>query len=220
MESSMSVTDHLRIFREKNDEGTWRAEVVRLAKEAIPHGPKHLAWWRDFTKDMAWLDFDKLVAEAGQAPPTPQQQIDDLLKKQMPGLKTQAQYNVALGALDAVRMTLNAIFEDNTDQEVRGREALRIALELARTSTEIARKLSDVPEAATGKLAEEHKNPPAQFHEFDTQRRLLAELESIQTVEALNEWYASTKQRRDAVVTQSLRNVLMDAIRTKKGTLA
>ena len=38
-------------------------------------------------------------------------------------------------------------------------------------------------------------------------------------LDALNVWYARTKVERDRVVTQSLRNSLLDSIRAKRNTL-
>ena len=218
-----TVEVHLAFFLELHGEEAWKTEIKRLTKDAIKTSPTHEAFWKNLTKDYAWLDWASLRQEVFSESPSPvmdQEQImSDLLRKQMPGIKTQAQYNAVLGALDSVRLTLNSILTGDKTREAEGRKALNMAFEVTAKATEVTNKLEEVPEAATSKDAEVFKQPPAQFHEYDTHNRLLAEMEALADLEALNAWYASTKDRRDKVVSQGLRNSLMDAIRAKKTAL-
>jgi hypothetical protein len=216
----ISVEQHLAHYRQVYGEEAWKNEVTRLALAGIRLGAKHEEFWRDLTKDYEWLNWDELKKQASE----PMAQNSDtlmaeLLRRQMPGIKTQAQYDAVLGALDAVRLVLNAILDGQKDHETAGRQALEMAFEAASKATEITTKLEDTPEAATSKAAEAFKEPPAQFKELEDQRRMLAEVDSLTTVDALNVWYADTKSRRDRIVTQSLRNELIDAIRTKRNAL-
>jgi hypothetical protein len=140
----------------------------------------------------------------------------ETIRKGMPGITTQAQFNATLAAFDALKVTLNAIFLADTSEESRGQAALKEALEVARQVTVVVVKLSHVPEAATSQAAEEFKNPPAQFTEYDTMKALLLELETISTSEGLAQWYSTNRPRIDRVVSQSYRNELLDTIRSKK----
>lgn len=216
-----TVEDHLQAFRAQHGDEAWKAEVCRLAKEAIRISPKHEAFWKELTEGYDWLNWEELrrasIAETGT--PDPERMMAEMLRKQMPGIKSQAQYNAVVGALDAVRLVLNAILEGKRDQEADGRKALEMAFEITSKSTEITSKLEEVPEAATSKSAEAFRTPPTQFSEYDVLKQLLAELGQITVLRDLTSWYDNTKDRRDKVVTQGLRNTLMDAIRTKKVSL-
>jgi len=219
----MEIAQYLRQFRETKGEEAWKAEVRRLAIHALQvGGPEHEALWRELTKDYEWLDWGELkkVAQGPEAKSTePEDAIVNLLRQQLPGIKTQAQYNAVIAAMDALKLLLNAIMEQDKAQEDKAQKALEMAIDVARKATEITSKLEEVPEAATGKEAQEFKKPPAEFQEDGIQQSLLQELESIESLEALNEWYASTKEQRDQVVSQKLRNELLDRIREKKKAL-
>lgn len=221
-ENSMGVMSHLDSFKQQHGEEAWKAEIKRLAKEGIRTSPKHEESWQKMTKGFAWLDWPSLREEALREVPAtdPERLMADMLKKQMPGIKTQAQYNAVLAALDAVRLVLNALLTGDLVTAAKGREALETAFDTTTKTTELSRQLEDVPEAATSKSSEDFKNPPAQFHEYDHQRKLLTELANLTTLDELNAWYASSKDRRDKVVTQNMRNILMDAIRSKKASLS
>jgi hypothetical protein len=220
------------MFRELHGEEAWKVEIWRLATQAILTSPKHEAFWKELTKDLDWLDWEMLRTEAlkmsqghtttvtGQIPMAGQtmdleKQMADMLRQQMPGIKSQAQYNAVLAALDAVRLTLNAILTGDKVKEAEGRKALEMTFDVTAKTTEITNKLEEVPEAASGKHAEEFKQPPVQFNEYDVHKSLLTEAELLKDRDSLNAWYASTKDRRDKIVSQGLRNSLMDAIRAK-----
>jgi len=149
----------------------------------------------------------------------PSNTIVDAIKAQMPGLKTQAQFDVLASAFNALLLTLNSIFEGKPDLKLQGNMALDKALDLAEQVTDLGEDLKDVPESATSRDANQFRKPPAQFQEYEEQARLLAECEACSTLEGLTVWYAHTKDRRDLILNQDLRNKLIDTIRGHQLTL-
>jgi hypothetical protein len=218
MTAPIGVEEYLQGFKEANGEEAWKAEITRLARQGIQTSPKHAAFWKRLTADFEWLDWEALEATAGEGV-TPDLMMAEILKRQMPGIQSQAQYDAVAGALDAARLVLNGILEGKADQEAESRRALETAFEAVKAATTATRRLEEVPEAATSEASKAFKEEPAQFTELEDQRRLLAELDAITGQAALTDWYNATKPRRDKVVTQSLRNELLDAIRAKKNTL-
>lgn len=144
----------------------------------------------------------------------------NLIQQSLPGLKSQAQFNAFMASFDAFKGLMNALFTQNTIAEAEYRKALDTSFEAVKKMTDLTVKLSDVPEAAESKLAEEFKTAPRQFGEYDVQKELFAELEAITELDELTRWWASNRQRIDQVVSASLRNPLIDAVRTKKATLS
>jgi hypothetical protein len=218
---NVPVDQHLQNFRELHGEEAWKSEVRRLALAGIRTSPQHEAYWRDLTKDFDWLNWDELKAQATSEtiPRSPDQMMAELLRKQMPGIKSQAQYDAVLGALDAVRLVVNAILERDRFKEAEGRKALELAFHAVDKTTDATIKLEDSPEAASSPASAVFKAPPAQYHESGILDRLMGELSGLETQDDLTVWYAATKSDRDSIVTQSLRNTLMDAIRAKKTIL-
>lgn len=212
-----SVEDYLDNYRATHGEDAWRGEVTRLASAAIKVGPTHEAHWRELTKSYEWLDWSALKEQpmdkkAGEV-------MAEMLKQHMPGIKSQAQYDAVLGALDCTTMALNAILTGDPAKEEEALKALDLAFRAARKSTELTNKLEEVPEAVSSKAGDAFKKPPAQYQERDVQVQLLSELLTISNADELNRWYAATKTQRDQIVTQSLRNDLLDQIRDKKRQL-
>ena len=138
------------------------------------------------------------------------------LQQQLPGLKSQAQFNAFQAAFEAFRSVMNSIFEQKPEVEKVALDALTQAFDAARKITDLTEKLQEVPEAATSKVAEEYKNPPAEFGEYDLQRLLLSELEQIQSGGDLSTWWNANRARIDRVKSPSLRNPLLDLVREKK----
>jgi hypothetical protein len=225
MSVAVGVVEHLNNIKAKLGEETFRTEVRRLAKTGIKMGGKHELFWRDLVKQYEWLDVEELLASSdptiGNSTTTSQQSemLMQAMRQQMPGLKTQAQFNAALAVFDTVRMTLNYIFDGNATKAAEAKQALDLALDAATKITEITKQLEDVPEAATSPAAQEFKTPPAQFMEYDTQKALLVELEQIASPGELSLWYGETKSRRDQIKSQTLRDTLLDTIRAKKRAL-
>ena len=140
----------------------------------------------------------------------------DAMKQQIPALKTQAQFGVAMESFKALVETLGAIFERDPQRVEAAMKALMLSLEVAGKVTDLGEMLKDVPEAATSSAADAFKNPPAEFNERDTQEKLLKELSLLKNVADLNMWYDMTKRDRDSIKSQDLRNGLLDAIRARK----
>lgn len=216
----ISVQAHLDEYLKANGEDAWKQEVRRLATAGAKTSPKHEAFWRDLTKDYAWLDWNDLKNDATGTPQDPERMLSDLIRRQMPGIKSQAQYNAVVNSMDVLREVINAILSGDKTKEVESQKALAMALQVLTSATGLTEKLEEVPEAATSKAAEECKAPPAQFGEADVLKELMGNLVSLESVPDLNAWYAATKQQRDRIVTQSLRNELLDAIRNKKNQLS
>jgi len=138
------------------------------------------------------------------------------LQQQLPALKSQAQFTAFQAAFEAFRGVMNAIFEGSPLAEKEALDALGKAFDVAKKATELTNKLSEVPEAATSKESEEFKQPPAEFGEYDEQRKLMTELAHIETLKNLTDWYHTNRARIDRVRSPSLRNPLLDAIRERK----
>lgn len=152
--------------------------------------------------------------------PTPsaeqQAQFFAALKQQLPALKSQAQFHAFQAAFEAFRGVMNAIFRESIIAEKESLDALGKAFDVAKQATKITNQLADVPEAASSKQAEEFKNPPAEFQEYDVQRALFTELVLISSADELTTWYQANRNRIDLVRSATLRNPLLDAIREKK----
>ena len=153
--------------------------------------------------------------------PEMEQQVLEAMRSQVPALQTQAQYNAFIAAFDAFRFKMNSIFSGDAAREAEATKTMETAFDVAHKVTDIVAKLRDVPEAAQGPAAAMFTQAPVQLQEHDVQRTLLAELDKCETLDELNAWYNATptKERRDRVVSQQLRNVLLDTIRAKKNAL-
>jgi hypothetical protein len=221
-QAKVSIVEYLNTYREQFGEDAWKAEVRRLALQGFAGGASHEAFWREVIKDYDWFAADELKAQvaANQSGTMHMDQIlAETIKRTMPSCKTQAQFTTFRAAFDAFRATMDAIFQEDKGRSDETRRLLDLAFQAAEQATIISRQLSDVPEAATGAGSQEFKTPPAEFAEYDVQQRLLAELEGFQELADLQQWYTNSRERRDSIRTQTLRNVLMDAIRAKKLSL-
>lgn len=221
-QAKMSVVEYLNTYRENFGEEAWKGEVRRLALQGFAVGGAHEAFWREIIQDYDWINADELKAQVS-ANPTGTMDINQILaeaiKRTMPSCKTQAQFTTFRAAFEAFRATMDAIFLEDPDRVTKTREILDLAFQAAEQATVISRQLHDVPEAATSAGSEEFKSPPAEFSEFDVQQRLLAELEGFVELADLQQWYTNSKDRRESIRTQTLRNVLYDTIRSKKKKL-
>jgi hypothetical protein len=143
----------------------------------------------------------------------------EALKAQVPGIKTQAQLNAFLAAFDSLRLVVSCIFNGDEKGEENALLVLKQTLDLAKKVTDLSNKYAEVPEAAQG-VSNSFTQAPNNLGEYDTQKRLLTELEEVKDLSQLTEWYARTKDDREKVVSQVMRNVLLDAIRAKKMSLS
>lgn len=159
------------------------------------------------------------AAKVAAANESPEQTMMRMLQQQIPSIKTQAHFNLFQAAFDALRTTLDGSFSGDAERARRGREALLKVLDTAGTVPQVLEKLNEMPAEARSAIANEFLEPPRQFHEFDTQRRLMTELGNITTLARLEAWYTDTKSDRDRVTSQKLRNELLDGVRAKKAAL-
>jgi hypothetical protein len=206
----------LEDIRSKYGDDAYKQAATSVASQFVAQGGEMEKAAREAFKDV--VDFNALDAQKAQMP------VDNpilaAIQQQVPGIKSQAQFNVFMAAFDALRLTMDAIFTDNPGGYDDGRKALEAAFEAARKATQITMKLADSPEAATSKAAAEFKTPPRQFTEASEQKALLEELATFTDLDSLNKWYAESRERIERVVSQSLRNQLFDAIRLKKDNLS
>lgn len=152
-------------------------------------------------------------------PPDAAQMMAQALRQSMPGMKTQAQFTSFMLAFDSFRLLCDSICSGDRAREADARDAFEKAIGAVRTSTELGKKFEEIPEESRGTASNPFVQPPNQFQEYDIQKKLMGELGRIVTRDELNKWYTETKPERDRVVSQTLRNVLIDSIREKKDAL-
>lgn len=140
----------------------------------------------------------------------------EALRAGMPSLKTQAQFTAFMICFDAFRLMMDATFSGDPVREAACRDAFEKSLSAAKNVTEISKKMEEIPQEHRTKASEAFVSPPNEFQEYDVQKKLLLELQAIDNFDRLNEWYQQTKGERDKVVSTSLRNALIDAIRGKR----
>ena len=148
-----------------------------------------------------------------------QDMFAEAMKQQLPGLRNKAQMAAFMASFEAYRAVMNSILECTPDKEGAAREALMTSFEVMRKATQISNQLKDVPEAAASMASDDFRSEPTQWGEYDKQRKLMSELDGLRTERDLGDWYATNRARLDTVVTASLRNPLLDAIREKKNRL-
>lgn len=140
----------------------------------------------------------------------------EAMRVQMPNLKTQAQFTAFMLMFDSMRLLADSVFAGDQGREAQAREAFETSVKAARDITDLGRQFSEIPEGSRTKASAAFVDPPAQFGEFDVQKRLLMELARIEDLAALNVWYQNTNGDRLKIVTPTLRNVLIDAVRAKR----
>lgn len=138
----------------------------------------------------------------------------------MPDLKSQVQFTAFMAGFDSFRLLCNSIFANDPALETQAMEAFEKSLDAMRVATRLSKQFQEIPAEERSPSANQFIETPLQFTEYDSQKKLLMELSRIATTEALNAWYQTTKEERDKIVSQALRNVLFDAIRSKRDALA
>lgn len=156
----------------------------------------------------------------GPLPDNTSQIMAQALRQQMPSLKTQVQFTAFMAGFDAFRLLCNSIFSGDQSMEVQAKVALDKALESMRVATKLSNQFQEIPATERSASSSQFVDPPTRFTEYDSQKELLLELERLSTTDELNSWYLSTKDRREKIVSQELRNVLFDQIRSKRDLLA
>jgi hypothetical protein len=141
------------------------------------------------------------------------------MKQSMPELKTQVQFTAFMAGFDAFRLLCNSIFGGDAALEAQAIEAFEKSLEAMRVATKLSNQFQEIPAEDRSPSANQFVEAPLQFGEYDLQKKLLLELARLTTTDALNSWYLGTKEEREKVVSQSLRNILFDEIRIKRDAL-
>lgn len=207
-------------IRERFGEVAYTEAAEGAARELLGH-PELADITREVLKDV--VDFKKIDATPKPAAVKPSATMDQVIaqqvKQQMPGLKTQAQFETFMAAFNSLRLYMNHTFLGEKAQADQAKEVLLLALDNAAKATELSEKLGEVPEAATSPEAEKYKSPPKEFGELEVQQSLLEELKGITAMDDLTQWYLAAKVRFDSVVSLNYRNELYDAIRAKKADL-
>lgn len=214
------IIQHLEQIKATQGEEVYEATRRDLALRIIlkPNGEEFVG------KAFPDLDIEQLKQLAKKeaerpAPTSPEEMMSAMLRQSMPNLRSQAQYNLFMGCFEALRVTLNAYFGAELESAAKARQALDKALDVAKQIPQVTERLDQIPPEQRSDQINEHLNPPRQYHEYDEQRRLLAELAAVPSLEQLGIWYNENKPRMDEVVSQGLRNELFDAIRNRRKEL-
>ena len=214
-----NMLKELERIKEQYGEAAYQRSANQAAKLLIRQGGEIEKVAREVLQGV--VDFEAIDKEPLPKTGMPaDQMMVEAMRQQMPGIQTQAQFNLFMAAFDALRIFMNSTFLRQPEAAAKAKEALLKALDTAGPVTELSEKLGHVPEAATSKEAEQFKQPPLQFGEYDVQKTLLTELVMITTADQFNEWYAANRTRIDQVVSPHFRNPLFDAIRAKRATFA
>lgn len=151
---------------------------------------------------------------------SPEAMMMQMLKQQVPSIRTQVHLNTFIAAFDALRATIDAYYTGDLEKALQSREALNKALDMAKDLKMVVERLEQIPEADRSEQARAATAEPKQFHEYDWHRALMAELRQVTSRAGLEAWYAGTKDRRALVTDQKLRNELHDIIRTMRNAFA
>lgn len=233
------LVSHLKQMKETHGEETYRSALESLARNLISNDSgkgflENLLTQLGDTLDIPRIqkEAEERVSEAAEERPAteePQKRkplpdhgfLADALKQQMPNLKTQAHFDVAVSAMEALQLTLNAAFGGDVEMAQKAKGALDQTISLAHRLAGISEQLQD-PEVASAVTNRDFVEPPrgSSEQEQKTVDRLLSELPDIKDTTHLNQWYAAHRSAMDRVMSQSLRNRLFDEIRKKKASLS
>lgn len=239
MEQFEQLLEQLVKIRETHGDEAWEHTRRQIARSVVLN-EKGLDFIRRAWPDM---DVEKLAEEAkaaakqallNDAEPrdggpgraeTAQQAKDvggamvEMLRQQMPSMKTQAQFNCFMLCFDALRAALDSAFKGEVVQAMQFREALNKGLDASTQLRGIAEQVEEMPAEIRSKDAQAFVDPPAQFEEQELHARLLSEIGGIDDYAKLTQWYGDNRKSLDRILTQSLRNDVFDAIRRRQEEL-
>lgn len=215
----LNMMSQLEQIREKYGDAAFKEAAKEAARFLLRQPPELADVARGLLKDV--VDFDELDREPKSSPGA--KPANDFMyqqiRQQVPGIKTQAQFDVFMTSFDALRLYMNSTFLGDKEQAEKAKQVLLEGLDAAVTATELSQKLNEVPEAATSPEAEKFKVPPKELYEQEVQQSLLSELGALSTLGELNAWYLANKVKFDLVQSQAYRNELFDSVRQKKASL-
>lgn len=166
------------------------------------------------------LDLDDLAQEAEQKKVLTDNDLFNLIKLQVPNLKTQAQFDAYRIAFESLSYMANAYYGGQEETALRAYDALEDAIKAIREAAVLAQRVDAIPVEERSQRMNDLTGPPREFQEVEEQRRLLDELEALTTSQELTQWYSDSRKRMDIVVSQPYRNQLFDAIRAKQQALS
>jgi len=227
------IAEHLRKIRSEQGEETYRLALRGFTKNLLLQG-KAGSFIQDLLQKLEDnLDLEELKAEAEKMRQQqeeveevtktatggrdPSQVMVEMMRQQIPNLKTQAQFDHVMKLFEGLHFYLNAAFGQNEAVLKKSREALNKGLDLAVQLGVMAEQAAESPEIPTNP---DFVNTPKEFTEIQTQQQLLKEVAALDSAERLNQWYLEQKSAMDGIVSTKLRNELFDAIRQRKKDLA
>lgn len=214
------IRAQLQEIRSRVGEDAYRMHARMVAQQFKAQGGEVSDIAREVFGD-AGFDYDALTAgPSGTPPPMNSSILLSELRKLVPGIRTQAQFDIFMAGFQALTLGMQAAFHGDRSQVETSKTALTSTLDLALQATDLAQKLEDVGEAANGEEADRHKKEPKEFSEIATQEALLQELSSIATVASLREWYQENRVRFEQLQTPTMRNSFFDAVRARHSELS
>ena len=189
-------------------------ELRKTLARKIMVSPGGEAWVRRVWPN---LPFDELKLEASRDQTVNHAMLGHL-QQRVPSLKTQAQFNLFAQTTEGLLSLLELGF---AKKESEFKAALDVFVQLLNTAIPITiagEQVAEVPEAATGPLAETLTAPPKELEVHADFKALLSDLDGIESQEQLQMWYNDTTQKRNSVAGE-MRDKLFDAIRKKKLSL-
>lgn len=216
MDPVKTMVETLTRIREAYGEDKFKYAAAHSIRMILAQHPERKEDIREALAGM--VDVDELLQKnTSKYPDLPTgDMMFQAIRQSMPGIQTQAQFDVTMSAFDALRAVLNAIFLSDKEGAKKAQESLLSALTAAHEVTDLSIKLSQVPEAATSAAAEQFKRPPSQYVEMAVKQELEEKLEKVTGLAELNDWYKTNRSDIDRVTTQALRNELVEKIRAKK----
>lgn len=166
------------------------------------------------------LDVEAVYREAVSSKTATDQDLFNLMRLQVPNLKTQSQFDAYRLAFEALSYMADAYFSGNETLAERSRVALENAITAIQEASKLVERAQAIPEEDRGQAVANALRPPREFTEVEEQRRLLAELDAVTDLTSLNQWYHDSRSRMELVVSQPYRNQLFDAIREKQQKLS
>ncbi len=145
------------------------------------------------------------------------QTMIEAMKKQMPNLKTQAQFDNAVRLFEVLQIYINAALGQDDEETARARDTLDQGLDLTAQLAVMAEQAAASPEVTSNP---DFTEPPKQFTEQDSCEQFHKDLGAINSSEKLQQWYAANKTAFDRVTSKKLRDKLFDSIRAKKRNLS